>query len=64
MCPVVDGGWSEWKNISGCIGPCGEGIQAHSRSCSNPPTSCGGQECNGTSLQFVTCNVSSCCPGL
>ena len=64
MCPVVDENWSQWKNISGCIGPCGKGIQAQSRSCSKPQRSCGVQNCNGTSLQFVVCDVGICCSGL
>ena len=60
---IVDGGWSEWKDISPCYADCGKGVKAQSRSCSEPPSLCGGQKCNGTSIQFVTCNVSSCCPG-
>ena len=60
---VVDGGWSEWKDISPCYGTCGEGVKAQSRSCSEPTRSCGGKPCIGLSLQFVACNISSCCPG-
>ena len=61
---VADGGWSEWKDISECSGTCGEGIKVQIRSCSEPPSSCGGKYCEGPDLQFVPCNVSACCPGL
>ena len=62
---VADGGWSEWKEISGCSATCGEGIiKVQIRSCSEPPSSCGGKYCEGPDLQFVPCNVPACCPGL
>ena len=61
---IVDGGWSDWKDISQCFGTCGEGVKVQSRSCSEPPMSCNGKHCNGSDLQLVACNVSSCCPGL
>ena len=64
MVHIVDGGWSEWKNISECSSTCGEGIKVRSRSCSEPPSSCGGKYCGGPDLQFVPCNVNACCPGL
>ena len=61
---VADGGWSEWKDTLECSVTCGEGIKAQIRSCSEPPSSCGGKNCEGPNLQFVPCNVSACCPGL
>ena len=51
-------------DISVCSGTCGEGIKIQTRSCSEPPSSCGGKYCEGPDLQFVQCNVSACCPGL
>ena len=65
MVYIVDGGWSEWKEISGCPATCGEDIiKVQIRSCSEPPSSCGGKYCEGPDLQFIPCNVSACCPGL
>ena len=52
---VVNGGWSEWKNISVCSATCG-GVKPQSRSCSEPPRSCGGKACEGKDLRFIPCN--------
>ena len=64
MIYIVDGGWSEWKNILECSRTCGQGIKVQTRSCSEPPRSCDGKYCDGPGLQFVPCNASACCPGL
>ena len=50
--------------MSECSVTCGEGIKVQIRSCSEPNPSCNGKFCEGNDLQFVSCNVSACCPGL
>lgn len=61
---IVDGKWSEWIDITECAVTCGEGTKVQSRSCSEPPSSCGGMHCVGDDIRKVPCNISSCCPGL
>lgn len=53
-CSPIDGGWSGW---SGCSAACGGGTQT--RTCANPPPSCGGAACSGPSSQ--SCNTQACC---
>ena len=61
---IVDGGWSSWINISECSVTCGKGVKVQSRSCTEPPKSCGGIDCIGEDIQLQPCSVSSCCPGV
>ena len=60
MVYIVDGGWSEWKDVSGCSSTCGEGMKLLLRSCIEPRRSCGGKFCDGLGLQYVPCNVNAC----
>jgi len=53
-CTPVNGGWSAW---SACSAPCGGGTQT--RTCTNPPPSCGGATCSGPSSR--ACNTQPCC---
>jgi hypothetical protein len=45
LCLFVDGGWTSWINITGCVGTCGSGNQTSSRNCTNPAQCNGGQYC-------------------
>ena len=56
-CVTVDGGWSDWKNVTGCSS---EGVITQQRTCTQPSPSCGGRECLGESIAYVSC---TCSPG-
>ena len=56
---VVDGGWSDWTTEN-CSEPCGGGILNATRVCNNPAPSCGGNYCNGTDFEELTCNAEPC----
>ena len=58
---VVNGGWSSWT-CEACSKTCGGGTQRCTRSCNRPTPSCGGKDCPGSSVNYITCN-SICCPG-
>ncbi|KAI4891889.1 hypothetical protein NFI96_001941 [Prochilodus magdalenae] len=62
-CPVrnvtVDGHfgpWSSWRSCShsdgGSVGSC----QCRTRACNNPSPQCGGQQCQGTSVEVANCS--------
>ncbi len=57
-CVPVDGGWSDWS-CGPCTGgsPCESGWQECTRTCSNPPPSCGGQDCSGPSSEVFSCGA-------
>ena len=59
----VDGGWSEWEDISECTASCGTAFKEQNRTCTEPPTSCGGLPCIGSDHRLTLCNTT-CCPGL
>jgi len=52
---TVDGGWTEWQELSSCSVTCGEGIIYRERTCTNPPTQYGGLECQGPAESALTC---------
>uniref|UniRef100_A0A3B4CZ96 Sema domain-containing protein n=1 Tax=Pygocentrus nattereri TaxID=42514 RepID=A0A3B4CZ96_PYGNA len=63
QCPVrnvtVDGHfgpWSSWRSCShsdgGSVGSC----QCRTRACNNPSPQCGGQQCQGTSVEVANCS--------
>ena len=58
---VVNGGWSSWIREP-CSKTCGGGMQNLTRECNNPRPLCGGNSCNGDSVQQKRCN-DNCCPG-
>ena len=60
---TVDGGWSEWEDISECTASCGPSLKEQNRSCSEPSTSCGGLPCIGNDHRFTLCDTT-CCLGL
>ena len=58
-CTPLDGGWTGWS-CGACSEPCGGGVQICTRSCTNPPPSCGGAQCVGPASQQESCNVEVC----
>ena len=58
---LVDGGWSNWENITNCFATCGEGVITKQRTCTQPSPSCGGRDCLGEYIANVSC--TECCPG-
>ena len=59
---LVDGGWSEWQNVTECSATCGEGVITQQRTCTQPSPSCGGRDCVGENTTIVSC--TECCPGI
>ncbi|XP_074609303.1 uncharacterized protein LOC141863598 isoform X1 [Acropora palmata] len=60
QCPGIDGGWSQWGSWGSCTESCGTGRQTRMRSCSNPPPSGGGSDCQGISTESRPCNTNDC----
>ncbi|CAH3143374.1 unnamed protein product [Porites evermanni] len=58
----IDGGWSAWSNTySTCTRTCGGGVQHKTRTCTNPPTSNGGEPCVGQNIgRWRICNPMPC----
>lgn len=59
---VVDGGWSDWNNLTMCSTTCGAGFQEQQRICNNPNPMYDGANCIGSATQTVQC-VYPICPG-
>ncbi|XP_065641467.1 A disintegrin and metalloproteinase with thrombospondin motifs adt-1 isoform X4 [Hydra vulgaris] len=59
ICPV-HGGWSDWTTWSQCNQPCNGGVMKRFRDCINPIPSSGGRECDGISMDVVSCNMHKC----
>ena len=60
---IVDGGWSEWMEVSLCSQSCGPGTVSKSRQCNRPKPFNGGLDCMGSDLETgVPCNNVNC-PG-
>ncbi|XP_078342697.1 uncharacterized protein LOC144628471 isoform X5 [Oculina patagonica] len=57
---LVDGGWSNWEAWTSCSQTCGGGTQTRTRSCTNPPPTGGGADCQGNSSQSQSCNANEC----
>ena len=58
----MDGVWTEWDHWSHCDINCGTGTRTRTRSCTNPPPSHGGDDCQGPSQETSTCMLAHC-PG-
>lgn len=61
----IDGGWSPWSNsYTTCTRTCGGGVQHKTRTCTNPPTSNGGNPCEGPKKgHWRICNSAPCPTG-
>lgn len=57
---VVDGGFTEWSDWSVCPVTCGGGMHERLRTCTNPPPSGGGKDCDGPKKQVQTCSDNEC----
>ena len=60
---AVNGGWSEWSQLSLCDKGCGGGKQKRYRFCNQPILKHGGADCVGSRTETKGCNVDAC-PGL
>ena len=60
---LVDGGWSDWQNVTNCSTTCGEGVITQQRTCTQPSPSCGGRECSGINITNISCSNKCCRPG-
>ena len=58
-CTPVNGGWTDWT-CDMCSATCGGGTQTCTRSCTNPPPSCGGSSCSGPASKVQDCNTQPC----
>ena len=58
---AVDGNYADWT-ISKCSVACGGGVKTFTRTCTNPPPSNGGKNCNdlGPADKNETCNKQEC----
>ena len=59
--PIVDGGWSDWGPFGSCDGSCDDGLtglKLRRRSCTNPPPSNGGLNCNGEPIELISCPLN------
>ena len=59
---LVDGGWSDWQNVTNCSTTCGKGVITQQRTCTQPSPSCDGRECSGINITGISCS-NKCCPG-
>ncbi|XP_022795623.1 uncharacterized protein LOC111334195 isoform X1 [Stylophora pistillata] len=60
-CPI-DGGYSEWSNITKCTKSCNVGKHSRTRQCNNPVPKHGGQNCSilGPGIDVQSCNTFPC----
>ncbi|XP_031566331.1 uncharacterized protein LOC116301419 [Actinia tenebrosa] len=62
-CPTpIHGNWTEWSSWSSCSVSCGGGSQSRTRTCTNPPPSNGGSNCDGPSSETQECGTITCPP--
>ncbi len=59
-CCQVDGKFSHWSDWSACTKQCGSGVRKRYRSCTNPSSSCGGKQCEGSAEDTQVCNTKPC----
>lgn len=58
----IDGGWSEWSELSICSRTCGRGYgyKKKTRECNNPKPKNGGIDCDGFKDFYEYCELSKC----
>ena len=56
----VDGDWAAWGQWTSCSRSCGDGARTRRRTCTSPPPSETGKNCDGSSTQIEKCRVKSC----
>ena len=59
-CCPVNGKWSVWSSWSSCSQQCNSGLKKRTRECKSPSPSCGGHNCDGSSVDFQECNIQPC----
>ncbi|XP_022080242.1 SCO-spondin-like isoform X2 [Acanthaster planci] len=59
----VDGAWSGWSNWTSCTKTCGGGTMFRNRTCTEPPPTHGGLDCEGTSGDAMACHTERCLDG-
>ena len=58
---VIDGGWTEWNDWSDCPADfCSYGNMTRNRTCDNPAPLNGGLDCEGESMDVMSCYNDSC----
>ena len=60
MAYLGDGNWTEWTTWGECSKSCGSGVQARSRTCSNPSPAGDGKTCVGEASEEKDCNIKNC----
>ncbi|KAK3602533.1 hypothetical protein CHS0354_003785 [Potamilus streckersoni] len=60
LCTLVDGGWTEWTEWSGCSTTCDSGIKRRIRACTNPAPANGGNDCVGIATETSQCILRTC----
>lgn len=59
-CCPIDGGLSPWSVWSSCTKTCDSGVQKRYRTCTNPPPSCAGNDCDDHQEETQVCNTEPC----
>ncbi len=57
---LVNGSWSNWSEYSKCSKTCGEGQRQRNRECNNPAPNEYGTQCEGKSVEVISCNNEPC----
>ncbi|XP_065911543.1 scavenger receptor cysteine-rich domain superfamily protein-like [Dysidea avara] len=61
VCCPVNGGWTAFTQVGTCSQTCGEGgVIRTTRTCTNPPPSCGGRDCMGDMEVMINCSQPQC----
>ena len=59
VCPT-HGKYGEWSGWSSCSVDCGRGVKSRERECDNPAPSDGGDDCEGSAMEFTECIQPAC----
>ena len=57
---AINGEWSVWSEWSRCSVTCGDGIEARTRLCDNPPPRYGGSDCHDDAREVRKCILEHC----